>query len=398
MRNPFRAAALLAASLAASAALGATYDPGASDTTIKLGNTTPYSGPASAYGVAGRAEAGYFRMLNDQGGINGRKIDFISLDDGYTPSKTVEQTRRLVEQMQVLADFSPVGTAPNIAIQRYLNLKKVPQIFPFSGASRWNDPKRYPWSTGFMPTYEMEGRIYARYILATRPAAKIAVITPNEDAGRDYLRGFKAGLGEHAKQIVAEATYETSDPTVDSQIISFQQAGADLFFDEATPKFAAQAIRKAAEIGWKPQIILPTVSNSVSAVLRPAGIANAVGIVTGAYLKDPGDKRWAGTREMQDWLAWMAKYNAGADASDVLNVEGYTSAQLMSLVLRNCGDDLTRANVMRQARSLHDVALPMLLPGIRVNTSDADVVPIRQLQMARFDGTSWTLIGDVIGE
>ncbi len=392
------AAVAIACLVAAAARAGGNYDPGANDATIKLGQTMPYSGPASAYSAIGRAEGAYFRMLNDKGGINGRKVDLLSLDDGYSPSKTVEQVRRLVEQDEVLAMFSILGTAPNIAVQKYLNGKKVPQLFPSTGASRWNDAANFPWTTGSQPTYRTEGRIYAKWILATRPDAKIAVITPNEDAGRDYLRGFKEGLGEHVSQIVAEAVYETTDPTIDSQIVKFMTAGANVFFNECTPKFAAQAIRKAAELGWKPQIILPAVSNSVGAVLKPAGLENAVGIVTGAYLKDPGDSRWANDKGMQEWREWMKKYNAGADPADAFNVSGYTMAQMMELVLRRAGDDLTRANLIRQAQSFKEVELPLLLPGIRLDTSRDQVTPIRQLQMARFDGTSWVLFGDVLGE
>ncbi|GGC81552.1 ABC transporter substrate-binding protein [Chelatococcus reniformis] len=365
---------------------------------IILGNTAPYSGPASAYGTIARAEEAYFKMLNDAGGISGRPIEFLSLDDGYSPPKTVEQTRRLVEQDEVLALFSAVGTAPNIAVQKYLNAKHVPQLLVSSGASRWNDPRHFPWTTSFNPTYETEGRVYAQYILKTKPDAKIAVITPNEDAGRDYLKGFKEGLGPHADQIVGEATYLTADPTIDSQIITFQQSGADVFFAEATPKFAAQALRKAADLGWKPLIILPTVSNSVSAVLEPAGLANAAGVVSGAYLKDPGDPRWADDEGMRAWRAWMNQYQPGANPGDILNVSGYTAAQLMALYLERCKAELTGACLVKQAQSLHDEVLPMLLPGIRLNTNPDDVVPIRQLQMMRFDGKSWALTGDVFGD
>lgn len=358
----------------------------------------PYSGPASAYSAIGRAEIAYFKMVNERGGINGRKVELISMDDAYSPPKTVEQVRRLVESDEVLAMFSMLGTGPNIAAQKYLNGKKVPQLFPSSGASRWNDPKHFPWTTGSQPTYRTEGRIYAKWILANKPDAKIAVITPNEDPGRDYLAGFKEGLGEHVNQIVSEAVYETSDPTVDSQIVRFKSAGADVLFDECTPKFAAQAIKKAAELGWKPQIILPTVSNSVGSVLTPAGLDNAVGIVTGAFLKDPGDPRWADDPGMKAWREWMKTYNPGADPADVFNVTGYTMAQMMELVLQRAGNDLTRSNLMKQTQSFKDVELPMLLPGIKLNTSADQLTPIRQLQMARFNGKSWELFGDVLGE
>jgi branched-chain amino acid transport system substrate-binding protein len=392
------AVVLLAALSAASVRAGGSYDAGANDTTVKLGQTMPYSGPASAYSAIGRAEIAYFKMINDKGGINGRKVELLSMDDAYSPSKTVEQVRRLVESDEVLAMFSTLGTAPNIAAQKYLNTKKIPQLFPSSGASRWNDPKHFPWTTGSQPTYKTEGRIYARWILATKPDARIAVITPNEDAGRDYLAGFKEGLGDHVKQIVSEAVYETSDPTIDSQIVQFKSAGADVLFNECTPKFAAQAIKKVAELGWKPLIILPAVSNSVGSVLRPAGLDNSVGIVTGSYLKDPGDPRWANDPGMKAWREWMKTYNAGADPADIFNVTGYTMAQIMELVLQRAGDDLTRANLMKQAQSFKDIELPMLLPGIKLNTTADQVIPITQLQMARFNGKSWELFGDVLGE
>jgi branched-chain amino acid transport system substrate-binding protein len=370
----------------------------AADTSIKIGNTAPYSGPASAYGTIARAEAAYFQMLNDKGGVNGRKIDFQTLDDGYAPAKTVEQTRRLVEQDEVLAMFSSVGTAPNIAVQKYLNIKKVPQLFVSSGATRWNDPEHFPWTVGFNPTYEQEGRIYAQYILATKPDAKIAVIIPNEDAGKDYLKGFKDGLGEHVSQLVAQTTYLTTDPTIDSQMVLMKDSGANVFFAEATPKFAAQAIKKAAAMGWKPLIILPSVSNSFGAVLEPAGLENSTGVVTGLYLKDPNDPHWADDTGMKEWKAWMQKYQPNASTGDLFNVQGYTVAQVMATVLANCKDDISRDNIIRQAAALDHLALPMLLPGITVHTEPGNVTPIRQMQMARFDGKSWVLMGDVLGE
>jgi branched-chain amino acid transport system substrate-binding protein len=373
-------------------------DTRAADATIKLGNTAPYSGPASAYGTIARAEAAYFQMLNDQGGINGRKIEFLSLDDTYTPSKTVEQTRKLVEQDEVAAVFSSVGTAPNISVQKYLNGKRVPQLFVSSGATRWNDPQHFPWTVGFNPTYELEGKLYAQYILKTKPDAKIAVIAPNEDAGKDYVRGFKEGLGEHITQLVSETTYLTADPTIDSQMVTMRESGADVFFAEATPKFAAQAIRKAASMGWKPLIILPTVSNSFSAVIEPAGLENSVGVVTGLYLKDPNDAHWADDPALKDWLAWMKKYQPNASTGDLFNVQGYTVAQIMATVLKNCSDDLSRDNIIKQAKALNGLELPMLLPGIKVYTGPDNVIPIRQIQMARFDGKSWVLFGDVLGE
>jgi len=371
---------------------------GAAETSIKLGNTAPYSGPASAYGTIARAEAAYFQKRNDEGGINGRRIEFLTLDDAYSPAKTVEQTRKLVEQDDVVAVFSSVGTAPNISVQKYLNAKRIPQLFVSSGATRWNDPEHFPWTVGFNPTYELEGRLYAQYILRTKPNAKIAVIAPNEDAGKDYVRGFKAGLGEHVDQLVSETTYLTADPTIDSQMVTMRESGADVFFAEATPKFAAQAIKKAASMGWKPLIILPSVSNSFSAVLEPAGIENAVGVVTGLYLKDPNDVRWADDPALRDWLAWMKKYQPNASTGDLFNVQGYTVAQIMARVLENCKDDLSRDNIIKQATSLDGLAMPMLLPGIKVYTDPHNVTPIRQIHMARFDGKSWVLFGDVLGE
>ena len=390
------AVALLGVLGAASAARAGNYDTGVTDTSIKLGQTMPYSGPASAYSAIGRAEIAYFKMLNDKGGINGRKVELLSMDDSYSPSKTVEQVRRLAESDEVLAMFSMLGTGPNIAAQKYLNAKKVPQLFPSSGASRWNDPKHFPWTTGSQPTYRTEGRIYAKWILANKPDAKIAVITPNEDPGRDYLAGFKEGLGEHVNQIVSEAVYETTDATVDSQIVKFKAAGADVLFDECTPKFAAQAIKKVAELGWKPQIIVPAVSNSVGSVLAPAGLENSVGIVTGAFLKDPGDPRWENDAGMKAWRAWMKTYNSGADPADIFNVTGYTMAMMMEMVLQRAGNDLTRANLMKQASSCQKFRVPMLLPGITVNTSATDFYPIQAVQLSRFKKDSWDLFGEIM--
>lgn len=396
--SPYKLLSVSMAAIAFLAVCGQSSALHAADTTIKLGNTAPYSGPASAYGTIASAEAAYFQMLNDRGGINGHKIEFISLDDTYSSPKTVEQTRRLVEQDDVLAVFSSVGTAPNIAVQKYLNIKKVPQLFVSTGASRWNDHEHFPWTVGFNPTYELEGRVYAQYILKTKPDARIALIIPNEDAGKDYLRGFKDGLGDHVSQLVSQTTYLTTDPTIDSQIVTMQQSGADVFFAEATPKFAAMALKKAASIGWKPLIILPAVSNSVSAVLEPAGLENSIGVVTGLYLKDPNDKAWADDPALKDFMAWMKKYQPNANTGDLLNVQGYTAAQLMAHVLDNCKGDVTRDNVIKQATNLENIALPMLLPGITIHNDPGNVTPIRQLKMARFNGNAWVLFGDVIGE
>jgi branched-chain amino acid transport system substrate-binding protein len=370
----------------------------AAEATIKLGNTAPYSGPASAYGTIARAEAAYFQMLNEQGGINGRRIEFLTLDDAYSPAKTVEQTRKLVEQDEVLAMFSSVGTAPNISVQKYLNAKHVPQVFVSSGATRWNDPEHFPWTVGFNPTYELEGKLYAEYILKTQPDAKIAVIAPNEDAGKDYVRGFKEGLGEHINQLVSETTYLTADPTIDSQMVTMRESGADVFFAEATPKFAAQAIKKAASMGWKPLIILPTVSNSFSAVLEPAGLENSIGVVTGLYLKDPNDARWANDPALGEWFAWMKKYQPNASTGDLFNVQGYTVAQIMALVLKNCGDDLSRENIIRQTKQLDGVAMPLLLPGIKVYVDPNNVTPDSDGAVRRqVLGVVWGCAGGEVG-
>jgi len=375
------------------------YDTGATDTEIKIGNIMPYSGPASAYGVIGRTETAYFKKINDAGGINGRKINFISYDDSYSPPKAVEQARKLVESDEVLLVFNSLGTPSNSAIQKYMNAKKVPQLFVATGATKWNDPKDFPWTMGWQPSYQSEGRIYAKYILKEKPNAKIAVLYQNDDYGKDYLKGLKDGLGNKAaSMIIAEESFETSEPTIDNHIVKLKATGADIFVDIATPKFAAQAIKKAASMGWKPLIILPSVSNSFSAVLEPAGIENAVGVVTGLYLKDPNDVRWADDPALKDWLAWMKKYQPNASTGDLFNVQGYTVAQIMVRVLQNCKDDLSRENIIKQATALDGLAMPMLLPGIKVHTDPHNVTPIRQIQMARFDGRSWVLFGDVLGE
>ncbi len=373
------------------------YGPGASDTQIKIGNTMPYSGPASAYGIIGKTEAAYFAMINEQGGIKGRKIDFISRDDGYSPPKTVEQVRQLVEQDQVLLMFSPLGTPTNTAIHSYLNDNKVPQLFIASGADQWNNPKHFPWSMGFIPSYGTEARIYANYILKHLPNAKIAVLYQNDDFGKDYLNGLRDGLGDKAgKLIVATQSYETTDPTLDSQVVALQASGADVLLTAAIPKFAAQAIRKVYDIGWKPTHFLTSVSNSVGTVMKSAGFEKGVGIISAAFAKDPTDPQWQSTPEYKEWLAFMKKYNASANMADVQGVVGYSLAQTMSSVLKASGDNLTRENIMKQAASLHDVKLPMLLPGITLSTSATDFAPIKQMQLEKFDGTTWKLFGDVI--
>ena len=373
------------------------YGPGASDTEIKIGNTMPYSGPASAYGIIGKTEAAYFAMINEQGGINGRKINFISRDDGYSPPKTVEQVRQLVEQDQVLLLFSTLGTPTNTAIHGYLNDNKVPQLFVATGADQWNDPKRFPWTMGLIPSYGTEAHIYARYILKNLPNAKIAVLYQNDDFGKDYLNGLRDGLGDKAaKMIVASQSYETTDPTVDSQVVALQASGADVLLTAAIPKFAAQAIRKVYDIGWKPTHFLSSVSNSVGTVMKSAGYDKGVGIISAAFVKDPTDPQWQDTAEYKEWLAFMKKYNTSANTADVQGVIGYMDVQTMVVVLKACGDDLTRENVMKQAASLHSVAMPMLLPGITLSTSATDFAPIKQMQLEKFDGTTWKLFGEVI--
>ncbi|BBK41417.1 branched-chain amino acid ABC transporter substrate-binding protein [Allostella vacuolata] len=393
-------AAPLALGLALAAAPAAAqkkYSPGASDSEIKVGNINPYSGPASAYGAIGKAIGAYFAKINDEGGINGRKITYITLDDGYSPPKAVEQTRRLVEQDQVLLVFQSLGTPSNTAIQKYLNGRKVPQLFVATGATKWGDPKGHPWTMGWQPNYQTEARIYARYLLENKPDAKVALLYQNDDYGKDYLKGFKDGLGAKASMIVAEASYEVTDPTIDSQMVTLKASGADTFFNITTPKFAAQAIRKAHDIDWKPLHFLNNVSNSVGSVLTPAGLDKAVGLVSSYYLKDPTDPQWADDPGYKDWLAWMKKYNPDGNLTDTFNVFGYSAAQTLVQVLKQCGDDLTRENVMKQAASLKGLSQPMLLPGVKINTGPDDFYPIEQMQLMRFNGKTWELFGTPIG-
>ena len=388
-------AGLAAAAISVSALAQKKYDTGATDTEIKIGDTKPYSGPASAYGTIGKAIAAYFDKVNAEGGVNGRKVKYISLDDGYNPAKTVEQVRKLVEEDEVLFVFNPLGTPPNTAIHKYMNQKKVPQLFVATGATKWGNPKEFPWTMGWQPNYQTEGKIYAAHILETKPNAKIGVLYQNDDYGKDYLKGFEDGLGDKAKtMIVSKVTYEVTDPTVDSQIISLKNAGADTFFNITTPKFAAQAIKKAAEIGWKPTHYLNNVSAQVGATLKPAGLENSVGIITTQYGKDPTDPQWTNDKAMQDWRAWMAKYYPSGDVTDASNVYGYSVAQTVVQVLKQCGDNLTRENVMKQAASLN-LTLPMSLPGINIKTSPTDFYPIEREQLARFDGKTWVLFGKV---
>ena len=372
------------------------YDTGASDTEIRIGNIVPYSGPASAYGVIGKTEGAYFDKINAEGGIKGRKIKFISYDDAYSPPKAVEQARKLVESDQVLLVFSPLGTASNSAIQRYMNTKKVPQLFVASGASKWNDPKDFPWTMGWQPSYQSEAHIYAKYILKEKPDGKIGVLYQNDDFGKDYLKGLKDGLGPQASMIVAEESYETSEPSIDDHVVRLKAAGADVFVSITTPKFAAQAIKRLGEVDWHPLHILTSVSASVGAVMQPAGFENSQGILSSAYLKDGADPQWDDDDGMKKFVAFLAKYYPDGNKLDGSLVYGYAIAQTMVKVLEMCGDDLTRANVMRQAANMKDFKPDTLLPGIAINTSPTNFAPISQLQMMRFKGEKWDLFGDII--
>jgi branched-chain amino acid transport system substrate-binding protein len=371
------------------------YDPGANDSEIKIGNIMPYSGPASAYGEIGKTQAAYFRKVNAEGGVNGRKINFISYNDGYSPPKTVEQARKLVESDEVLLIFQSLGTAHNTAIQRYMNAKKVPQLFVATGATKWNDPQHFPWTMGWQPSYQSEARIYAEYLLKNHAQGKIGVLYQNDDYGKDYLKGLKDGLNGKMR-IVAEVPYEATDPTVDSQVINLKASGADIVFNVATPKFAAQAIKKIAELGWKPVHLLNNVSNSVGSVLKPAGFDNAKGVLTTAYLKDPTDPTWKDDPAYKKWSAFMDKYYPDGDKTSTFTVYGYLGAQTLVAVLKQSGDNLTRENVMKQAASLKNLELDMLLPGSRINTGPNDFAPIKQMQMERFNGERWELFGPLM--
>jgi branched-chain amino acid transport system substrate-binding protein len=372
------------------------YDTGASDTEIRIGNIMPYSGPASAYGVIGKTEAAYFNKINAEGGINGRKIKFISYDDGYSPPKAVEQARKLVESDEVLLIFNSLGTPSNSAIQKYMNAKKVPQLFVATGATKWNEPKEFPWTMGWQPSYQSEARIYAKYLLKEKPDAKISVLYQNDDFGKDYLKGLKDGLGAKASMIVAEQSYETSEPTIDNHIVKLRASGADVFLSITTPKFAAQAIKKLAEIEWKPLHIVSNVSASVGSVIKPAGFENSQGILSAAYAKDGADPQWDSDPGMKKFLAFLEKYDADANKLDGSVVYGYGVAQTLVKVLEMCGDNLTRENVMKQAASIKDFVPDTLLPGVKINTSPTDFAPIEQLQMMRFKGEKWELFGDII--
>jgi len=389
-------ALLVLAALAAPAAAQKKYDPGASDGEIKLGQTMPYSGPLSAFATLGRAELAYYRMINDKGGVNGRRITMISLDDGYVPPKTLEQTRKLVEDEGVLAIVGSLGTPTNTAIQKYLNARQVPQIFIASGATKWADPEHYPWTMTWTPTYQAEARIYARYILQNAPNGRIAVLMQNDDFGKDYLVGLRDGLGPDAasKMIVAQATYEATDATVDSQIITLAASGADVFLNVSSPKFASQSIRKAYDIGWHPAQFLDNPAASIGAVLKPAGVEKAKGIISLAFVKDPTDPQFAKDGDYQAWLAWMKEYYPEGSLEDPQNVVGYAQAATVVQVLKQCGDELTRANVMRQAANLRHFHPDMLLDGIFLDSSPSNYAPMQEARLERFDGERFVLFGE----
>ncbi|WP_084292646.1 ABC transporter substrate-binding protein [Bradyrhizobium sp. WSM3983] len=373
------------------------YDVGATDTEIKIGQTNPFSGPASAYATIGKSEAAYIRMINESGGVNGRKISLIQYDDSYSPPKTVEQVRKLVESDEVLTTFQIVGTAPNAAVQKYLNAKKVPQLLAASGSSKFTDPQHFPWSIAFNLSYFVEGRIYGQYIAKNHPDAKIGVLYQNDDLGKDYLSGIKSGLGDKAaKMIVAEASYEVSDPTIDSQIVKIKDAGADLFFNASTTKQAAQAIKKIAELGWKPIHFVDTTATSVGAVLQPAGLEASKGLISIGYIKDPRDPTWKDDLGMKKYIEFMAKYYPDGDKDSSLNTFGYMAAELLIHVLKACGDDLTRENVLRQAMNIKNFRSELALPGIVVNTSPTDYRVNKQLQMMKFNGERWELFGPIL--
>ena len=397
-RLAIASAALIVLAASSSGALAQKkYDTGATDTEIKIGNIMPYSGPASAYGVIGKTEEAYFKKINAEGGINGRKINFISYDDGYSPPKTVEQARKLVESDEVLLIFNSLGTPPNSAIHKYMNAKKVPQLFVATGATKWNDPKDFPWTMGWQPSYQSETQIYAKYILKEKPNAKIAVLYQNDDYGKDYLKGLKDGLGaKAASMIVAEESYETTEPSVDSHIVKLKSSGADIFVNISTPKFAAQAIKKMAEIGWTPLHFLNNVSASVGSVIKPAGFQNAQGIISAAYLKDPSDPQWDNDAGMKEFLTFLEKDFPEGNKLDASVVVGFGVTQTLIQVLKQCGDNLTRENIMKQAANLKDFRTEVLLPGIKINTSATDFAPISQLQLMKFTGERWVLFGDII--
>jgi ABC-type branched-subunit amino acid transport system substrate-binding protein len=389
--------ALAVAALAAPGMAAAQTVVGVTATEIKIGNTNPYSGPASAYGTIGKAIGAYFKKVNDEGGINGRKINYISYDDQYTPPKTVEMVRKLVEQDQVALLFQTLGTPPNSAIHKYMNEKKVPHLFVATGATKWNDPKNFPWTMGYQPNYQTEGRIYAAYILKNVPDAKVGVLYQNDDYGKDYLKGFEDGLGDAAKKlIVMKQSYEVTDPTIDSQIVNLKNSGANVFFNITIPKFAVQAIKKSSDIGWKPLHFLNNVSSSLGTVLKPAGLDASKGLITALYMKEITDPQWKNDKGFQDWVTWMKKYYPEGALDDQSNAFGYNVAILMVQVLKQCGSDLSRENIMKQAANVKNFELPLLLPGIKVNTSPTDFAPIEQEQLAKFDGERWAIFGEMV--
>jgi ABC-type branched-subunit amino acid transport system substrate-binding protein len=370
---------------------------GVTATEIKIGNTNPYSGNASAYGTIGKTIAAYFKKVNDEGGINGRKINFISYDDGYSPPRTVEMVRKLVEQDQVAFLFQTLGTPPNSAIHKYVNQQKVPHLFIATGATKWNDPKNFPWTMGYQPNYQTEGRVYAAYALSHVKDPKIGILYQNDDYGKDYLKGFEDGLGEaNKKLIVLRQTYEVTDPTIESQIVNLKNSGANVFFDITIPKYAVQAIKKAHEIGWKPLHFLNNVSSSLGTVLKPAGLDASRDLITALYMKEVTDPQWRNDKGFLDWVAFMKKYYPDGALDDQANGFAYNVAILMTQVLKQCGNDLSRENIMRQAANVKDLELPLLLPGIKVNTGPNDFAPIEQEQLAKFDGEKWALFGEIL--
>ncbi|WP_395714418.1 ABC transporter substrate-binding protein [Reyranella sp.] len=372
------------------------YDDGATDKEIKIGHTNPYSGPASSYGIIGKGEEAYWKSVNDRGGINGRMIKFVTLDDGYSPPKTVEMVRQLVEQDKVLCTFNTLGTPTNTAIHKYMNQKKVPMLFVATGASKWGKPKEFPWTMGYQPDYHTEGVIYAKHILANVKDPKVGVLMQNDDYGKDYWEGFKEGMGKEAGRIVKHVTYEVTDPTVDSQVIQLKDTGANVFFNISIPKFAAQSMRKAAEIGWRPVQYLNNVSAQVTTTMKPAGFENVQGVITAAWLKDPTDHQWDNDAEMKTWREWMAKYVPNGNVGDVNYVYAYSVSFLMEQTLKKCGDNLTRENLMKQAANHQKLRVPGLLPGITVSTSPTDFYPVQAVQLQRFKGESWELFGEIM--
>jgi len=383
-------------SLVAAAGAGAQTVVGVTATEIKVGNTNPYSGPASAYGTIGKAIGAYFKKVNDEGGVNGRKINYISYDDQYSPPKTVEMVRKLVEQDQVAALFQTLGTPPNSAIHKYMNQQKVPHLFVATGATKWNDPKNHPWTMGFQPNYQTEGRVYAAHVMKNNPNAKVGILYQNDDYGKDYLKGFEDGLGDAAKKlIVLKQSYEVTDPTIDSQIVNLKNSGANVFFNVTIPKFAVQAIKKSHDIGWKPLHFLNNVASSLSTVLKPAGLEASKGLITALYMKEVTDPKWRNDKGYLEWVAWMKKYYPEGALDDQANGYAYNVAILMTHVLKQCGNDLSRENIMRQAANIKDLELPLLIPGIKINTSPTDFAPIEQEQLARFDGEKWAEFGEI---